>query len=103
MSIDDILTYAPLVITGIGVIHYTRLKMQVDGIIYTLLIYLKWFIGIVITMIAFYIMMLSGDFMKEKGFSAVFSLPISAFVWFIPMHYTSKIFLSLELKFKKCH
>ncbi|MEA3228776.1 MAG: hypothetical protein U9P38_06875 [Campylobacterota bacterium] len=98
---DDFLTYAPLVIVSIGVIHYTRIKMKGDGVVYTLLIYLKWFIGVGVTMFAFYVMMISGEFMKEQELSAVFSLPIGAFVWFIPMHYSSQFFNSLELKFKK--
>ncbi len=98
---DDFLTFAPLVVTTIGVIYYTRLRMIETGTIYTLVIYFKWFIGVVITIFAFYMMMIAGDYLKENGFNSVFSLAVGAFVWFVPMHYTTQIFSKLEDKFKK--
>ena len=100
-SIDNFLTFAPLLITLIGIIYYTRLKMIEMGIIYTLLIYFKWFLGVIITMFAFYMMMISGNYLQENGFNSVFSLAVGAFVWFVPMHYSSQIFLNLENRFKK--
>ena len=98
---DIFLSYAPLIIVLIGILHYTRIKMQENGVIYTFLIYLKWFIGVAITMFSFYIIMISGDFMKENNLSVVFSLPIGITIWFIPMHYISKTFIMLEKKYIK--
>ena len=98
---DNFLTIAPLVITLIGLIYYGRLKMKKLGVIYVIVYYIKWFIGIVVTMSAFYAVMISGDYLKEMGYSVVFSLPVGVIVWFIPMHYISKIFGSLETKYKK--
>ena len=98
---DNFLTIAPLVITLIGLIYYGRLKMQKLGVIYVIVYYIKWFVGIMVTMSAFYAVMVAGDYLKEQGYSVVFSLPVGVIVWFIPMHYISKIFSSLEAKYKK--
>ncbi len=98
---DNFLTFAPLVVTFIGLVYYGRKKMQKLGVIYVIAFYTKWFLGVVVTMSAFYAMMLAGDFLKENGFSAVFSLTVGAFVWFVPMHYISKYFGALEDRFKK--
>ena len=98
---NNFLTFAPLVITFIGIIYYTRLKMIENGVIYTLIISLKWFIGIILTMFAFYMMMLSGDYLKANGFNSVFSLAVGAFVWFVPMHYTTQIFVRWEEQYRK--
>ena len=98
---DDFLTIAPLVITTIGIIYYTRLKMLANGVIYTLLIYFKWFFGVVVTMSAFYMMMLAGNILEEHDYNSVFSLAVGALIWFAPMHYSSKIFEKLEKKYKK--
>lgn len=95
------LTIAPLLITLIGLIYYTRKKMQKLGVIYVIVFYIKWFLGIVVTMSSFYIIMITGDYLKENGFSVLFSLPVGVFVWFVPMHYISKFFTSLEDKYKK--
>ena len=95
------LTIAPLVITLIGLIYYTRKKMQKLGVMYVIVFYIKWFIGIVVTMSSFYIIMITGDYLKENGFSVVFSLPVGVLFWFVPMHYISKFFGVLEDKYKK--
>ena len=98
---DNFLTIAPLVITLIGLIYYGRLKMQKLGVIFVIVYYIKWFVGIIITMSAFYAVMISGDYLKEMGYSVVFSLPVGVIVWFIPMHYLSKIFTTIEERYKK--
>ena len=98
---DDFLTIAPLVVTLIGVIYFARKKMQKLGILYVIVFYLKWFLGVVITAFAFYALFLSSDWFKEMGYPAVLSLGIGAFVWFVPMNYVSKYLARLEKKYKK--
>ncbi len=98
---DDFLTIAPLVVTLIGLIYYAQIKMKKLGVIFVIVYYIKWFVGIVVTMSSFYILMISGDYLKELGYSVVFALPLSVIVWFIPMHYLSKMFGFLEEKYKK--
>ena len=95
------LTIAPLIITLIGLIYYGRKKMKKLGVVYVILYYFKWFIGVVVTMSSFYVVMITGDYLKELGYSVVFSLPVGIFVWFVPMHYISKFFGTLEEKYKK--
>ena len=98
---DNFLTIAPLVITLIGLIYFAREKMKKLGVIYVVAFYTKWFFGVIITMSAFYILMITSNYLKENGFYAVLSLPVGAFVWFVPMHYISKFFGAIEEKFKK--
>ncbi len=95
------LTIAPLVITLIGLIYFAQKKMKKLGVIYVIVYYIKWFLGIMVTMGAFYIIMITGDYLKENGFSVVFSLPVGVLFWFVPMHYISKFFGALEDKHKK--
>ena len=98
---DNFLTIAPLVVTFIALVYFARIKMKKLGVIYVIAYYIKWFFGIIITVGSFYVMMITGDYMKEQGFPAAFSFPLGAFVWFIPMHYLSKFFGAIEEKFKK--
>lgn len=98
---DNFLTIAPLVVTLIGLIYYGSKKMEKLGVMFVIVYYFKWFVGILITMFAFYIIMITGDYLKELGYSVVFSLPVGVAVWFIPMHYLSKTFTNLEEKYKK--
>ena len=98
---DAFLTIAPLVVTLIGLIYYGRKKMQKLGIMFVIVYYIKWALGVFITMSAFYVIMIAGDYLKENDYSVVFSLPLGILVWFVPMHYLSKIFTSLEEKYKK--
>jgi len=98
---DDFLTIAPLVVALIGIIYFAQKKMKKLGVIYVIVYYIKWFLGIVVTMTAFYTIMVSGDYLKELGYSVVFSLPVGILVWFVPMHYISLFFGDLEKKYKK--
>ena len=98
---DNFLTITPLVIAFIGIVYFARKKMQKLGVIYVILFYIKWFLGIVVTMGAFYMIMVSGEWFKAQDYSVVFSLPLGVAVWFIPMHYISKYFGMLETKYKK--
>ena len=98
---DNFLTIAPLVVAFIGIIYFAQKKMKKLGVIYVLVYYFKWFIGIVVTMSSFYIIMITGDYLKELGYSVVFSLPVGVVAWFVPMHYISKFFGDLEIKYKK--
>jgi len=98
---DELVQYFALISLISGVIYYTALKMKKSGVIFTLISYAKWFVGVSITFFAFYIIYLSGNYLKENDLSVVFSLPIGVFVWFVPMHYTTKMFLYLENKYKK--
>ena len=98
---ENFLTYAPLVIVLYGIIHYTVREMKKLGTIFVLVIYAKWLFGVLTTFFAFYIIYLSGTFLKENGLTTLISLPIGIFVWFEPMHYSSKLFESLEEKYKK--
>jgi len=82
-------------------VRYSKEQIQKFGFIFTLIIILKWFIGIVITFFAFYVIYLAGNYMKEYELSVVFSLPIGVVAWFIPMHYISAFFTHLEEKYKK--
>ena len=95
------LTFAPLIIVLYGFIYYTIKKMKKHGIIFILLNYFKWLVGVSITFFAFYTIHISSIFFKENNLSVVFSLPVGIFVWFIPMNYISKIFQNLENKFRK--
>ena len=78
---------------------YARSQIQKLGFAFTLVLILKWFIGVLITFFAFYIIYLAGNYMKEFGLSVVFSLPVGIVAWFIPMHYSSKFFISLEKRY----
>ena len=98
---DNFLTIAPLVVALIGIIYFAQKKMKKFGVIYVIVYYIKWFLGITVTMAAFYAIMVSGDYLKELGYSVVFSLPVGIFVWFVPMHYISLFFGALEKKYKK--
>lgn len=98
---DNFLTIAPLVVTLIGLIYFGSKKMKKFGVIYVIVYYTKWFIGVMVTITAFYLLMLSANYFKDNGYSVVFSLPIGAFVWFVPMHFISKFFIALEKKYKK--
>ena len=98
---DELVQYFALFSLVSGVIYYTALRMKKSGVIFTLITYLKWFIGVSITFFAFYIIYLSGNYLTENNFSEVFSLPIGVLVWFVPMHYTTKMFLYLENRYKK--
>ena len=98
---DELVQYFALISLISGVIYYTVLKMKKTGVMFTLVIYAKWFVGVSITFFAFYIIYLSGEYLKEHDFSIIFSLPVGIFVWFVPMHYTTKIFLYLEKRYKK--
>ena len=94
------LTYAPLIIVLCGFIYYTIIRMKKFGVIFTLLNYFKWFLGVSITFFAFYTIQISGIFFKENGISIIFSLPVGILVWFVPMYYSSKLFQKLEDKYK---
>ena len=98
---DTFLTIAPLVVALIGIIYFAQKKMKKLGVVFVILYYTKWFLGIVVTMSAFYIIMITGDYLKELGYSVVFSLPVGIAAWFIPMHYISLFFTPLEEKYKK--
>jgi len=98
---EKFLTYTPVVIVLYGFVHYSVLQMKKLGIIYILVIYAKWFFGVSVTFFAFYIIHLSGNFLKDNDLTTLISLPIGIFVWFVPMHYASKIFQYLEDKYKK--
>ena len=98
---DELVQYFALISLIVGVTYFTAKKMKKLGIMFTLVIYSKWFVGVLITFFAFYIIYLSGNYLKENDFSIVFSLPVGVFVWFIPMHYTTKMFLYLEDRYKK--
>lgn len=98
---DELVQYFALISLISGVTYFTVKKMKKSGVIFTLVIYMRYFVGVSITFFAFYIMYLSGNYLKENGFSIVFSLPIGIFVWFIPMHYTTKMFSYLEKRYKK--
>jgi len=98
---DNFLTIAPLVITLIGLIYFAQKKMKKLGVVYVIVYYVKWFFGIIVTMSAFYAIMLSSNALTELGYPAVFSLIIGVVVWFPPMHYLTKFFTHLEKKFKK--
>ncbi len=100
-NIDLFLTIAPLVIASIGLVYYGRKKMQRLGIVYVIIFYTKWFLGVVVTMCSFYALFMSANYLTDLGYSAVFSLPVGAAVWFIPMNYISKYFGKLEEKYKK--
>ena len=60
---DDFLTIAPLVVAFIGLVYFAQKKMKKFGVIYVIVYYVKWFIGIVVTMSAFYAVMVSGDYL----------------------------------------
>ena len=98
---DELVQYFALISLISGVTYFTVKKMKKSGVIFTLVIYMRYFVGVSITFFAFYIMYLSGNYLKENGFSIVFSLPIGIFVWFIPMHYTTKMFSYLEKRYRK--
>ncbi len=98
---EDIIAYLALLIVLCGIIYYAVINMKKFGTVFVIVIFFKWLIGVCITFFAFYVIYLTGDFLKAHDFSIVFSLPVGIFVWFVPMHYTSKVFLFLEDKFKK--
>lgn len=98
---DELVQYFALISLISGVTYFTVKKMKKSGVIFTLVIYMRYFVGVSITFFAFYIMYLSGNYLKENALSIVFSLPIGIFVWFIPMHYTTKMFSYLEKKYRK--
>ena len=98
---DELVQYFALISLISGVTYFTVKKMKKSGVIFTLVVYMRYFVGVSITFFAFYIMYLSGNYLKETAFSIVFSLPIGIFVWFIPMHYTTKMFSYLEKKYRK--
>ena len=98
---DELIQYFALIVLVSGVIYYTALRMKKVGVLFVLISYTKWFVGVSITFFAFYVIYLAGNYLKEHDLSVVFSLPIGVFVWFVPMHYTSKTFEYLEKKYKK--
>ena len=98
---DELVQYFALISLISGVTYFTVKKMKKSGVIFTLVVYMRYFVGVSITFFAFYIMYLSGNYLKENALSIVFSLPIGIFVWFIPMHYTTKMFSYLEKKYRK--
>ncbi len=98
---DELVQYFALISLIIGVIYFTAKKMKKSGVIFTLVIYAKYFIGVSITFFAFYIIYISGNQLKEGGYSVVFSLPVGVLVWFVPMHYTTKMFIYLENKYRQ--
>lgn len=99
--IDTLIQYFALFVLIAGVIYYTVKQMKKTGVIFVLVTYAKWFVGVCITFLAFYIIYLSGNYLKEKDLSVVFSLPIGVLFWFVPLHYTTKMFTWLENKYKK--
>ncbi len=101
LNIDELVQYFALISLVSGVTYFTAKKMKKSGVIFTLVIYAKYFVGVSLTFFAFYIIYLSGIYLKESGFSEVFSLPIGVLVWFVPMHYSTKMFIYLEEKYKK--
>ena len=101
MRMENLLTYLPIVIVIIGLIHYARIKMKKLGVMFVITYYTKWFVGVCITFFAFFVMFYSSNFFKENDLTVLLSLPIGILVWYIPMNYLSKIFLDLENKFKK--
>ena len=98
---DELAQYFALFSLVSGVTYFTAKRMKKTGVIFTLVIYAKWFVGVSITFFAFYVMYLSGEYLKEQDFSVVFGLPAGVLVWFIPMHYTTKMFTYLEKKYQK--
>ncbi len=100
-EVNTFLTIAPLVVASVGLVYYGRKKMQKFGVIYVIIYYVKWFLGVVVTVAAFSAIIFSSEYFKSEGYPLVLSLPIGAFVWFVPMNYLSKIFISLEKKYKK--
>ena len=98
---DELVQYFALISLISGVTYFTVKKMKKLGVIFTLVIYMKYFVGVSITFFAFYIMYLSGNYFKENDYSIVFSLPFGIFVWFIPMHYSTKLFVYLEKRYRK--
>jgi len=97
----NLITIVLLIIFLYFAIRYARVQIQKLGFSFTLVLILKWFIGVLITFFAFYVIYLAGNYMKELGLSVVFSLPIGIVAWFIPMHYVSTFFTQLEEKYKK--
>lgn len=98
---DELVQYFALFSLISGVTYYTVIRMKKSGIIFTLVTYLKWLVGFLITFFAFYIIYVSGNYLEENNISVVFSLPTGIIVWFIPMHYTTKLFMYLEDRYKK--
>ena len=98
---DELVQYFALFSLVSGVIYYTALRMKKSGVIFTLITYLKWFVGVSITFFAFYIIYLSGNYLQANNISVVFSLPAGVLIWFVPMHYTTKLFMYLEHRYKK--
>lgn len=98
---DELVQYFALLSLIVGVIYFTTQRMKKSGVIFTLVIYAKYFVGVSITFFAFYIIYISGNQLKEGGYSIVFSLPVGVLVWFVPMHYTTKMFIYLEERYKK--
>ena len=98
---DELVQYFALISLILGVTYFTAKKMNKLGTMFTLVIYAKYFVGVSITFFAFFIIYLSGNYLKENDFSILFSLPVGISVWFIPMHYTTKMFIYLEEKYKK--
>ena len=98
---EEFLIYTPLIVVLCGFIYYSIKQMKKLGTIFVLVIYIKYIVGVSITFFAFYVIHLSGNFFKENDLTTLFSLPIGIFVWFVPMHYTSKLFLYLENKHKR--
>ena len=98
---DAFLTIAPLIVALIGIIYFAQKKIKAFGLVYVIAYYFKWFLGIIVTMGAFYIIMITGDYLKEIGYSVVFSLPVGVVAWFVPMHYISLFFTKIEKKHMK--
>ncbi len=99
--IDEFVQYFALIALVYGTTHYTIIKMKKLGVMFVLISYAKWFVGVSVTFFAFYILYLAGNYFKEHDLSTVFSLPVGIFVWFVPMHYISKMFEYLESKYQK--
>jgi len=100
-EVNTFLTIAPLVVAAIGLVYYGRKKIEKLGLIFVMVYYTKWFVGVMVTVAAFAAIIFSSEYFKAEGYPLVLSLPIGAFVWYIPMKYLSKIFMTLEEKYKK--
>ncbi len=98
---DIIFSYILIIIFLFVAARYLNTQIKKLGFMFSVVIAFKWLIGVLVTFFAFYILYLAGDFMKENDLSVVFGLPVGIAAWFIPMHYISKVFESLEEKYKK--
>lgn len=101
LKMDELVQYFALFSLIFGTLYFTIIKMKKLGVMFTLVLYAKYFVGVSITFFAFYVMYLSSNYFKENDLTILLSLPIGIFVWFVPMHYSTKVFLYLENRYKK--